>query len=231
MFSKAFIGLTSVIILVLVAPPPVTADELQTDACVAQNKRNALTMQRFSSPWDLIRDVDDILDQQWSSGFGDLYPHRPSLLGSLLERPFLEHFHPRLMGPDETAGVRLATPRYEMSENDKEFKLAVDVPGVKPGDMKVKLEQDGRVLRLTGERKIQDGSWKSEMKFEKAFLLDKKIQSDKITANFSDGVVVITAPKVPLIDPKKDIEIPIMEISRATVSAGDDSKNQLKITT
>jgi HSP20 family molecular chaperone IbpA len=92
--------------------------------------------------------------------------------------------------------------------------------------MKIKLEEDGRVLRLTGERKIQDGNWKSEMKFEKAFLLDKKIQSDKITANFSDGVVVITAPKVPLIEPKKDIEIPITEFSRASISTGENVANK-----
>jgi HSP20 family molecular chaperone IbpA len=224
---KAFIGLSSGIIAAAIALKRITAEELQADACAAQSKRNTLPIQRSSSPWDLIRDVDDLLDQQWTSGFGDLYSYRPRLLNSLLERPFLDHFHPRLIGTDEVSGVRLATPRYEINEDDNEFKLAVDVPGVKPGDMKIKLEQDGRVLRLTGERKIQDGNWKSEMKFEKAFLLDKKIQSDKITANFSDGVVVITAPKVPLIEPKKDIEIPITEFSRASFSKGENDVNKV----
>lgn len=220
---KAFLSFTSGIVASAIALKQITAEELQADACVTQSKRNTLPIQRTSSPWDLIRDVDELLDQQWTSGFGGIYSYRPRLLNSLLERSFLDHFHPRLVGTDEVSGVRLATPRYEINEDDHEFKLAVDVPGVKPGDMKIRLEQDGRVLRLTGERKIQDGNWKSEMKFEKAFLLDKKIQSDKITANFSDGVVVITAPKVPLIEAKKDIEIPITETSHASISASENT--------
>lgn len=197
-----------------------------TIAWVKPSKAAVLSAKAFGSPWDLIRDVDELLDQQFGSTMDDFYLYRPRLLGRLVDRPLVENFQPRLAASNVTEGMKLATPRYEISEDDHEFKLAVDVPGVKPADMKIKLEQDGRVLSLTGERKIQDGNWKSEMKFEKSFLLDKKIQSDKITANFSDGVVVITAPKVPLIEAKKDIEIPITEVNRG---AAAEPKNELSI--
>ncbi|KAK1746991.1 hypothetical protein QTG54_002335, partial [Skeletonema marinoi] len=48
-----------------------------------------------------------------------------------------------------------SSPRYEVSENSKQFRLAVDVPGVKANDIKVDLERDGRVLHMTGHRRLK----------------------------------------------------------------------------
>jgi HSP20 family protein len=179
-----------------------------------------IPVRNLESPiYEMFRELEDFFPSSMPSG-------RPNFV----DRSFLEHFRPRLLGGDGNPGVRIATPRYEITENDSEFKLAIDVPGVKAGDMKIKLEQDGRVLRLTGERKIQDGNWTSECNFEKAFLLDKKIQTDKITANLSDGVVIITAPKV-LIEQKNDIQIPITEINRAAISEGEEAEDEINIST
>jgi HSP20 family protein len=174
----------------------------------------------FEAPlYNLFHELDDLF-------------LRPLPFGraNFVDRSVLENLLPRVLGSHEKSGVRLATPRYEITEDDSEFKLAVDVPGVKAGDMKIKLEQDGRVLRLTGERKIQDGNLTSEIRFDKAFLLDKKIQADQISANLSDGVVVITAPKE-LTKQKNEIEIPITEINRAAVTAGEEAETEVFVST
>mmetsp|Transcript_4549 Transcript_4549/g.6734 ORF Transcript_4549/g.6734 Transcript_4549/m.6734 type:complete len:223 (-) Transcript_4549:727-1395(-) len=209
-------GAAAAMFLVTMASP-LHVEGFRMNALANPNTRVAMNLKTFGSPLELIRDVDELLEKQLSSGLDDFYSYQPRLL---TDRPFMENFRPRLLGSDMPSGVKLATPRYEITEGDSEFKVAVDVPGVKASDMKIHLEQDGRVLRLTGERKIQDGNWKSEMRFEKAFLLDKKIQSDKITANLSDGVVVITAPKVLSKEKKEDVEIPITEMNRVAVSEG-----------
>jgi len=179
--------------------------------------RNVIPTRAFESPFNLMfRELED------------LFPRSLPFGHSSLLNPFMEHFQPRALGNSETG--RFATPRYEITEDDNEFKLAVDVPGVKPKDMKIKLEQDGRVLRLTGERKIQDGNWTSERTLEKAFLLDKKVETDKITANLSDGVVVITAPKV-LSEQKNIIEIPITETTHASIPSGEEAENEINLST
>jgi len=98
--------------------------------------------------------------------------------------------------------LRKSSPCYEVTEDEHQFQLAVDVPGVKAGDLNIQLEQGGRVLRLSGGRKIRsaDGKSLSESKFEKSFTIDRSIDCNKITANLADGVLVISAPK----DTKRD---------------------------
>lgn len=76
----------------------------------------------------------------------------------------------------------------------------MDVPGVKGKDISADIEHDGRVLHIKGGRKIQttasDGSvTTSESKFEKKFALDQSVDPSQITANLSDGVLTIIAPK------------------------------------
>jgi HSP20 family molecular chaperone IbpA len=43
----------------------------------------------------------------------------------------------------KTYTMLLSSPRYEVTDNDKQFRLAIDVPGVKPDDMKIELEHEG----------------------------------------------------------------------------------------
>jgi HSP20 family protein len=95
--------------------------------------------------------------------------------------------------------LRRSSPCYEVHENDKQFQLTVDVPGVKMTDMHITLEDD-RVLHITGGREVHktepDGSFTtSQSKFEKTFVMDDSVNTSKVTANLQDGVLMITAPK------------------------------------
>ena len=100
-----------------------------------------------------------------------------------------------------------ASPRYEVTENEKQFRLAVDVPGVKPDHMKVTLEHDGRVLHMRGDRKIiaiEDNNKQhyEEYKFDKKFTLGRSLDTSKLTAHLYDGVLVLTAPKKAKLPPE-----------------------------
>ena len=78
--------------------------------------------------------------------------------------------------------MRHSSPRYEVTENDKQFRLAVDVPGVKPDHMKIELENNGRVLHISGDRKEKTDTSYKEFKFDKRFTLGRNLDTSKIAA-------------------------------------------------
>ncbi len=106
------------------------------------------------------------------------------------------------------------TPAVDISEDDDNFYLHVELPGLKRQDVKVKYE--GGMLTVTGEKKTI--SEKKEVnfhrtersygKFERSFRLASNILSDKISADFSEGVLFVTLPKAEEVKPK-EIEIKI----------------------
>ncbi|KAL7547025.1 hypothetical protein ACHAWF_010351 [Thalassiosira exigua] len=110
----------------------------------------------------------------------------------------------------KTDTMRHSSPRYEATENDKQFRLAVDVPGVKPDHLKVELENDGRVLHMSGDRKVKTSKSFEEYKFDKRFTLGNDMDASKITAHLSDGVLVLAAPKKEKLPPVKH-EITIVQ--------------------
>jgi len=114
-----------------------------------------------------------------------------------------------LMLPD-LAPARRRTYRYNIAEDEDKFTLTVDLPGIKASDMKVSLEQDGRVLRLSGVQTTKNGDMSYESKFDKAFVLDKSVDVEAINAKLAEGVMTIEAPKKPKEEPKT-VEIPIHE--------------------
>jgi HSP20 family protein len=93
-----------------------------------------------------------------------------------------------------------SSPKYEITEDEDKFQLSVDVPDFKAADIDVTVEQDGRVLRLSGHRKVKDEHMESESRFEKSFMLGKHLDLETITANLADGVLVVNAPKKPIPD-------------------------------
>ncbi len=86
---------------------------------------------------------------------------------------------------------------YEIHEDDEKYSIAIDVPGVKSEDMTIKFEESGRVLNLSGGRKIKKGDdTVSEIKFAKRFTIgDNNVDVDKIAGSLSNGVLEVTAPK------------------------------------
>jgi HSP20 family protein len=111
---------------------------------------------------------------------------------------------PNLARPNDMI-LRHSSPGSEINETDEKYQIAVDVPGVKSSY--VNLENDGKVLHITGGRKIVKEGEMSETKFEKRFTIGNNIDIDKMTANLSDGVLMLTAPK------KKEEEKPVHAIA------------------
>mmetsp|Transcript_61131 Transcript_61131/g.180815 ORF Transcript_61131/g.180815 Transcript_61131/m.180815 type:complete len:165 (-) Transcript_61131:121-615(-) len=151
-----------------------------------------------------------LIPSNFFSGFDDFfmtpYPRtNPFLTSPTMITTFADDIDKTLL--------RRASPRYEITEDDKQFQLAVDIPGVKATDMKVQVEHGGRVLHLSGQRKTKERGVSTESRFEKAFTIDDTIDTGKIRANLSDGVLVVTAPKKP-----KESTAKIIAITKGDVS-------------
>lgn len=83
----------------------------------------------------------------------------------------------------------------------KDFRLSIDLPGVKVNDLQITVEQD--VLHIDGFRRIftREGDTTKRSRFSYTVAVDEDADLTGICANLSDGVLVITAPRKPRPEP------------------------------
>jgi HSP20 family protein len=105
-------------------------------------------------------------------------------------------------------------PLTDIYEDEDKYTLKLDLPGIKKDDVKISYV-DGR-LSISGER-AQEGEHKDSKchriersfgKYYRSFNLPEHIQSDKINAEFKDGLLTIIVPKAEEAKPK-EIEIKV----------------------
>jgi HSP20 family protein len=100
------------------------------------------------------------------------------------------------------------SPAVDVKETEKEYLFHFDLPGMSEKDLEIKIL--GRELHVSGERKVEDSAdtsrnHRSERffgRFERSFVLPEEVNSEKIDAQFRDGVLTIKIPKVEAVQPK-----------------------------
>lgn len=112
-------------------------------------------------------------------------------------------FHVRYAMPNqrfEMAGCCDPGPKVDIAEIENEYTLSLEIPGIYKQDVKIWL--DGDNLIVSGEKKAQAApeskilvSERSFGKFERAFILPGHVDRNKISAQFIDGLLVISIPK------------------------------------
>jgi HSP20 family molecular chaperone IbpA len=75
-------------------------------------------------------------------------------------------------------------------ESDKDVQISFDMPGMKKSDVSVKIEND-TLLHISGGSKLMN----SDRKFETYMSIGVTVDTNKLTANLADGVLVVHAPK------------------------------------
>ncbi|MFO7846714.1 MAG: Hsp20/alpha crystallin family protein [Balneolaceae bacterium] len=95
-------------------------------------------------------------------------------------------------------------PTLNVSETDKTFEISVALPGMSREDVEIHYEND--ILTISGERQ-----WKHQEKedgrryhrvesgygsFSRTLPLPNSVDSENITAEFENGELLITAPKL-----------------------------------
>lgn len=131
----------------------------------------------------------DDIDRAFDRMFAD-WPK----FGGLMGRGFFD---------DDTyfAKPGVATPTIDVSEDDKSYRIEAELPGVDESDVEVTI-RDNRLF-LRGEKKSEKEKKDENVRmserrygsFERAFQLPDDVNSDKIKAKFSNGILKLKLPK------------------------------------
>lgn len=106
-----------------------------------------------------------------------------------------------------------------VDQDGKKYHCRVSLPGVDPKD--VQIHAQGNTLTLSGERKVNRSSKDVDLlheeisygAFERTFTLPEGVDADKMTADYQNGVLEITAPVAASALPRR-IEIRTTPLSK-----------------
>ena len=126
----------------------------------------------------------------------------------MFNRLFDQSFNGWPFGEDATLNSSWA-PACDVFEDKEGIRIVAEIPGVKPEDVKISLENN--TLTLRGEKK-QAAEEKSEQVhryersfgvFERSFGLPTTVDAEKVEAAYSNGLLTVTLPKVERAKPRE----------------------------
>lgn len=79
------------------------------------------------------------------------------------------------------------------NENEKEYYLTMDVPGMSKDDIEVTF--DSNRLKISGQRKSDKYDSYEYGKMERTFNVPSNVETDKISAKIDNGVLKVLLPK------------------------------------
>ena len=168
-------------------------------------------------------------------GFMSLVPYRDrnalsrpetNMFGSLqreIDRLFDDFT--RTLGTHGSQGFNLV-PSIDVTENEKEIEISVEMPGLERKDVEISVEDD--LLTIRGEKKLE-AEQKDDKKnvhlaersygiFYRVLQLPAGVDPSSIKATMSNGVLKLTVPKPAKAQPQK-IEVKEAEPSKGTAKA------------
>jgi len=147
----------------------------------------------------IIRRLRDWPAREWRSPFEELERMRrqvdrlaEGLSGTLVREP--------------AAGV---FPSINLTEDTDKFYVRAELPGVKADDLDISVT--GNSLSIEGERKIDPAEESAKYhrrereagKFSRVFSLPTQVDTTKVEARSTDGILTITLPKSESAKPKQ----------------------------
>ncbi len=105
-------------------------------------------------------------------------------------------------------------PRIDVTELEDRYEVHAELPGLVKEDVGVTLK-DG-VLRIEGEKKqttdtADDAYRRTERvygKFSRSFNVGDRVEADRISAEYKDGVLIVALPKAEEVKPR-EIEVKV----------------------
>ena len=136
----------------------------------------------------------------------DLVPYRGSLLGrDIFGRDIFDRFE-RLFEDLELPALfeerEVWTPAFDVAENDKEYIVTAELPGIDPKDIEITISNG--VLTIKGEKKREEESRGENYyymerqygSFQRSFRLPEEVKEEEIDATYRNGVLRLVIPKV-----------------------------------
>ena len=120
----------------------------------------------------------------------------------------------RAFDSDFDAENKLWNPQIDVLENEKNYKIHAEIPGVNKDNIHIDIKEN--TLNLSGEKNFENKEEKDNYirverlygKFQRSFYLGEHVDKENVKANYKDGVLELTVPKKGKITSKK-IEVAI----------------------
>jgi HSP20 family protein len=95
----------------------------------------------------------------------------------------------------------LMMPQMDVRETENELRISVEMPGVSPDEVDIKLDDD--LLTIRGEKKLERRDDRENMHFteraygtfQRVLRLPFKVDPAQVQARFDNGVLAVTLPK------------------------------------
>jgi len=168
------------------------------EGCVRAWAVNLNTINEGEKAMALMRRQQQSPSRQ-SSPFGQL-----ALLRNEIDRLFESPFD---FGSSELLQGWL--PAVEISENNDQYLVKAEVPGVNPGEIDITVHEN--TLTISGEKKQEQKEGEGENyrterfygRFQRSITLPHGVDANKIEASYKDGVLTIKLPKSEQAKPKQ----------------------------
>lgn len=112
------------------------------------------------------------------------------------------------VGVENTERTNEVKPRVRVSELDDMLNFTIELPGVDKTTMKL-VVNDENVMTVSGEREIEANENEKMMinefdsiTYKRSFIIPNKYETEKIEANFKNGLLLVGIPKKETLKPK-----------------------------
>ena len=137
--------------------------------------------------------------------------HVVNRLHQTLDQVFNNHFSgDALSSPEASSSPSVSwVPRVDIHEEKDRFVVLADVPGVEPKDIDITAENG--VLTVRGERRAEKRETENGYErvervsgtFLRRFTLPEGANTESIKAKQTNGVLEVTIPKTPAVQPRR----------------------------
>ena len=145
------------------------------------------------------RSLFPILRHRTPSNIDRMFEEMDSLMERSLatfERPLAPALFDRRLPGNMQPRRPFSCLNLDVSQNENKYKVSMEALDVDPKDLSLSLDRDGRIMRLKGQKSIEDRGMTVQSRFEKAILLSPDVDTDKISASISEGTLTVVAPKI-----------------------------------
>jgi len=106
------------------------------------------------------------------------------------------------------SGKEMQKPLSDVRENEKEISFFVDLPGVSKENIEIELKNEG--LEIKAQKRIEFKQDKKDYKliersysgYSRFYSLPSNADTDKLVAEYKNGVLSVTIPKKKVMQPK-----------------------------
>lgn len=110
---------------------------------------------------------------------------------------------------DTTSVASWWIPATDIFENGEGIKIALELPGLAPDEVRLTLENQTLTIRGEKRQKAEENTVKvhryerSYGAFERSFALPTTVDTEKVAAKFEHGVLTVTLPKAEQAKPRE----------------------------